>query len=148
MRKSTTAIACCLFAAFLAVVDIAPFVLLLPVRRTDGYTGGGLPLLAVSGGGAGFVASKLEACARRTLFTALVIAAIANILAAVSLRTLPPAFLNQPVSGRLASLLSLDGEYAGIADGYELWCAIWAALAGAASLFAWSVTCGARAARH
>lgn len=137
MRKSTLAVASCLGVATLAIFDIAPFVLLLPLPRTDAYTGGGLALLAASGGGVGLLTTKLGAYARRALVMVLVIAAIANVLTAISLHTLPAPFLNTLISGSFASLLSLDGEYAGIADGYELWCKVWLALAGAACLIAW-----------
>lgn len=123
----------------LAMIDIAPFVLLLPIPRTDTYMGGGLALLAASGGGAGVLTTKLETYARRAFIMVLVIAAIANVLTAVSLHTLPAPFLNKLISGSFASLLSLDGEYAGIADGYELWCKVWLALAAVACLIAWSL---------
>jgi hypothetical protein len=139
MRKSTLVVACCLLAAALAIVDIAPFVLLLPIPRTDAYTGGGLLLLAACGGGVGFLTTKLETYARRAMIMSLVIAAVANVLTAVSLHTLPPLFLSKLISGSFASLFSLDGEYADIADGYELWCKVWLALAAAACLIAWSI---------
>jgi hypothetical protein len=70
---------------------------------------------------------------------ALVAAAVANVLTAVSLHTLPAPFLNKLISGSFASLFSLDGEYAGIADGYELWCKVWLALAAAVCLIAWQL---------
>ena len=87
----------------------------------------------------GFLMTKLEAQARRALITSLVIAAVANLLTAVSLHILPPLLLNKLISGSFASLFSLDGENAGIADSYELWCKVWLALAAAACLIAWSI---------
>lgn len=142
MCKRFSALAYCLVAAILGLFDATPFVLLLPLPREDAYTGGGLLLLLAVAVVAALLTVKLATRARRMLFAVLFVGAAANVVTAISMRILPSSVGNSMISGALASYWGMDGEYAGIADEYELWSKIWLISIVLLAAVAWSVQHG------